>query len=178
MTNIDFGSSHYPALKNKKSSDRMLALLTDCHEGPPMGPHAAEEEVIAERFTAGQPEPADTARGRRRAFQRWIDSFEPLPENNRFPTLHAIKRVVGAEFNVTVLEIDSDRRNPPIVRARHVAMYLARELTPRSFPDIGRKFGRRDPTTVEHACQKIEALMKADHAFAELIPILSAKVQA
>ena len=60
------------------------------------------------------------------------------------------------------LELISTRRTTDVVRPRQIAMYLAKDLTPHSVPVIGRKFGRRDHTTVLHAVRKIEALRVSD----------------
>lgn len=74
----------------------------------------------------------------------------------------AIKRAVARHYRCTVSDIDSRRRTADIVRPRQVAMYLAKVLTTRSLPEIGRRIGRRDHTTVLHAVRKIEALRTAD----------------
>ena len=57
-------------------------------------------------------------------------------------------------------------------RPRQVAMYLSKQLTARSLPEIGRKFGGRDHTTVMHACKKIEELKATDSGFAEDVELL------
>jgi len=59
-----------------------------------------------------------------------------------------------------------------VARPRQVAMFLARELTSRSLPDIGRRFGGRDHTTVLHACRRIEALCKSDPVFQQEVEFL------
>ncbi|HTP90451.1 MAG TPA: helix-turn-helix domain-containing protein, partial [Xanthobacteraceae bacterium] len=64
-----------------------------------------------------------------------------------------------------------------VVRPRQVAMYLAKVLTLRSLPEIGRRFGGRDHTTVLHAVRKIEALAGNDSAFAEEIEALKRQLQ-
>lgn len=72
-----------------------------------------------------------------------------------------IQRTVAQRFNVTVADIVSKRRNKAIVTPRHVAMYLAKTLTTRSLPDIGRRFGGRDHSTVIHAVRKISDMIEA-----------------
>ena len=62
-----------------------------------------------------------------------------------------IQRVVSRHYNVSRQELVSDRRTRVIVKPRQIAMYLAKTMTPRSFPEIGRRFGGRDHTTVLHA---------------------------
>jgi chromosomal replication initiator protein len=66
----------------------------------------------------------------------------------------------------------SARRARAVARPRQVAMYLCKQLTPRSLPEIGRKFGGRDHTTVMHAVKKVEELLAADRALAEDIELL------
>jgi len=61
----------------------------------------------------------------------------------------------------------SARRARAVARPRQVAMYLAKQLTPRSLPEIGRRFGGRDHTTVMHAIKKIEELRAADSVMSE-----------
>jgi chromosomal replication initiator protein len=66
----------------------------------------------------------------------------------------------------------SPRRARAVARPRQVAMYLSKQLTSRSLPEIGRMFGGRDHTTVMHAVRKIEELRASDHGFAEDIDLL------
>jgi chromosomal replication initiator protein len=66
----------------------------------------------------------------------------------------------------------SERRARAVARPRQVAMFLAKQLTQRSLPEIGRKFGGRDHTTVLHAVKKVEELMANDQGFAEDIELL------
>ncbi len=83
-----------------------------------------------------------------------------------------IQRVVARHFNVSKADLLSSRRTRTIVRPRQIAMYLAKVLTPRSLPEIGRRFGGRDHTTVLHAVRKIEDLMRDDRMLAEEIELL------
>lgn len=71
-----------------------------------------------------------------------------------------ILKAVASYYNTTVAEIISSRRQAPIVRPRQVAMYLCRELTPRSFPEIGRRIGGRDHTTALHGWRKIKWMIE------------------
>jgi chromosomal replication initiator protein len=66
----------------------------------------------------------------------------------------------------------SARRARSVARPRQIAMYLAKQLTSRSLPEIGRKFGGRDHTTVMHAVRKVEELNAKDSAFAEDVELL------
>ena len=83
-----------------------------------------------------------------------------------------IQRVVSKHFNVTKADLLSARRTRTVVRPRQIAMYLAKSLTPRSLPEIGRRFGNRDHTTVLHAVRKIEEMATADRGFADEIEML------
>jgi chromosomal replication initiator protein len=83
-----------------------------------------------------------------------------------------IQRVVARHYNVSKTELLSNRRTRTIVKPRQVAMYLAKVLTPRSLPEIGRRFGGRDHTTVLHAVRKIEDLTNNDGKLAQEIELL------
>ena len=69
--------------------------------------------------------------------------------------IEAIQKLVTSRFNVSRADILSSRRTATVVRPRQIAMYLSKLLTPRSLPEIGRRFGGRDHTTVLHAVRKI-----------------------
>lgn len=77
-------------------------------------------------------------------------------------TIDDIQRAVCAHYKIDRLEMSSKRRAREVARPRQVAMYLAKTLTPRSYPEIGRKFGGRDHSTVIHAIKTIEALRVSD----------------
>ena len=69
---------------------------------------------------------------------------------------------MAAYFNLGIQEMLSARRSRSLARPRQIAMYLTKQHTTNSLPDIGRKFSNRDHTTVIHAVKKIEQLMKQD----------------
>ena len=83
-----------------------------------------------------------------------------------------IQKVVGRHYNVSRNDLLSSRRTQVIVRPRQIAMYLSKTLTPRSLPEIGRRFGGRDHTTVLHAVRKIEKLVGEDAKLAQEIELL------
>jgi chromosomal replication initiator protein len=83
-----------------------------------------------------------------------------------------IQKLVATHFNVSRADILSSRRTANVVRPRQIAMYLAKILTLRSLPEIGRRFGGRDHTTVLHAVRKIEALSGSDGTLHEEIELL------
>ncbi|HJM60139.1 MAG TPA: helix-turn-helix domain-containing protein, partial [Alphaproteobacteria bacterium] len=74
--------------------------------------------------------------------------------------------------------MSSARRAQMVARPRQVAMYLAKQLTQRSLPEIGRKFGNRDHTTVMHAVRKIDQLSQSDAGFAEDVELLRRMLEA
>jgi len=88
-----------------------------------------------------------------------------------------IQKVVASHFNVSKHDLLSARRTRAIVRPRQIAMYLAKTMTPRSFPEIGKRFGGRDHTTVLHAVRKVEELAAADAALAQEIELLRRLIQ-
>jgi chromosomal replication initiator protein len=88
-----------------------------------------------------------------------------------------IQKVVASHFNVSKTDLLSARRTRAIVRPRQIAMYLAKTMTPRSFPEIGKRFGNRDHTTVLHAVRKVEELATADEALAQEIELLKRLIQ-
>jgi len=79
-----------------------------------------------------------------------------LPIDDRRVTLEHIQRVVCQEFALTMLQLKSKNNSPAISRPRQVAMYLAKQLTTASLPQIGREFGGKHHTTVLHSIRKIE----------------------
>jgi chromosomal replication initiator protein len=95
-----------------------------------------------------------------------------LRANDRRVTIEEIQRRVAEHFNIKQADMQSPRRARQVARPRQVAMYLAKQLTTRSLPEIGRKFGGRDHTTVMHAVKKVEELCAADAAFLEDVELL------
>lgn len=83
-----------------------------------------------------------------------------------------IQKIVSRQFNVARNDLLSNRRTRVIVRPRQIAMYLSKIMTPRSLPEIGRRFGGRDHTTVLHAVRKIEGMLAEDQKLAHEIELL------
>jgi len=83
-----------------------------------------------------------------------------------------IQRIVAKHYNVSRADVLSSRRTQTVVRPRQVAMYLSKQMTLRSLPEIGRRFGGRDHTTVLHAVRKIDDLAKRDQALADEIELI------
>jgi chromosomal replication initiator protein len=95
-----------------------------------------------------------------------------LRANDRRVTIEEIQKKVCEHYGIRHSDMSSARRARAVARPRQVAMYLAKQLTSRSLPEIGRKFGGRDHTTVMHAVRKIEELAALEPALAEDVELL------
>lgn len=113
----------------------------------------ALNRVIAYATLVGRPITMDMAR----------DVLQDLLRaNDRKLTIDEIQKSVSDYYNIRPNEMVSERRSRAVARPRQVAMYLAKQLTSKSLPDIGRRFGGRDHTTVMYAVKKIEDLRRTD----------------
>ena len=92
-------------------------------------------------------------------------------------SIEDIQRKTAEFYKLDVKDFHSPQRARRVARPRQVAMYLARKLTTRSLPEIGRRFGGRDHTTVLHACRRIEALIGEDALFRQEVDFLSQMLQ-
>jgi len=92
-------------------------------------------------------------------------------------TIEEIQKRVAEHYGMRVADMHSARRARAVARPRQVAMYLAKQLTPRSLPEIGRKFGGRDHTTVIYAIRKIEELRTGDPALSDDVESLRRLLQ-
>ncbi len=99
------------------------------------------------------------------------------PPEPRRVKIEDIQRVVARQYNVSRSDLLSARRTANVVRPRQVAMYLAKTMTLRSLPEIGRRFGGRDHTTVLHAVRKIEGLVSKDTTLADEVELLKRQLQ-
>lgn len=95
-----------------------------------------------------------------------------LRSHDRRITIDEIQRKVAEHYNIRLTDMHSARRARNVARPRQVAMYLAKQLTARSLPEIGRKFGGRDHTTVMHAVRKIDELVGDDPQIAQDVEII------
>ena len=86
-----------------------------------------------------------------------------INSNNKSINVEFIQNLVASHFNLNIQELLSPRRSRSLARPRQIAMYLAKQHTTNSLPDIGRKFSNRDHTTVIHAVKKIDELIKKDN---------------
>ncbi len=124
----------------------------------------AVNRLVAHTCLTGQSLSVETAEA---AIHDLIRTREP-----KRVKIEDIQKLVASHYNVTKADIVSARRTANVVRPRQIAMYLAKTLTPRSLPEIGRRFGGRDHTTVLHAVRKIEALAGTDGRLSEEIDLL------
>ena len=92
--------------------------------------------------------------------------------NDRRVTIEEIQKRVAEHFAIRLADMHSPRRARAVARPRQVAMYLSKQLTSRSLPEIGRKFGGRDHTTVMHAVKRIDELRQTDSVLSEDIDLL------
>jgi chromosomal replication initiator protein len=95
-----------------------------------------------------------------------------LRAQDRRVTIEEIQKRVAEYFKIRLTDMSSARRARQVARPRQVAMYLAKQITQRSLPEIGRRFGNRDHTTVMHACSRVSELIGRDAALAEDVELL------
>jgi chromosomal replication initiator protein len=124
----------------------------------------AVNRLLAHASLNGAPLSLETA-------ERAIRDLIRTPEPKKIK-IEDIQKLVASHFNVSRADILSSRRTATVVRPRQIAMYLSKLLTPRSLPEIGRRFGGRDHTTVLHAVRKIQGLVAADGTLSEEIELL------
>ncbi|MHC0051947.1 chromosomal replication initiator protein DnaA [Actibacterium sp. D379-3] len=101
-----------------------------------------------------------------------------LRASDRKVTIEEIQRRVGEHFNIRLSDLIGPKRNRTIARPRQIAMYLSKHLTSRSLPEIGRRFGGRDHTTVMHAVKRIDELRATDNQIAEDLELLRRMLEA
>ncbi|HEU0221232.1 MAG TPA: chromosomal replication initiator protein DnaA, partial [Paracoccaceae bacterium] len=101
-----------------------------------------------------------------------------LRASDRKVTVEEIIRKVADHYNLRISDLLSARRSRGLVRPRQIGMFLAKQLTSRSLPEIGRRFGGRDHTTVLHAVRKIDEMRQTDSGLAEDIEILRRLLEA
>jgi chromosomal replication initiator protein len=97
--------------------------------------------------------------------------------NERKVTVDMIQKTVAEHYALKQADLISERRARAVARPRQVAMWLAKQITTRSLPDIGRRFGGRDHTTVLHAVRRIESLKAEDPALARDVDVLLRKLR-
>lgn len=100
------------------------------------------------------------------------------PVGPKHITIADIQSCVVEHFYLKPVDMVSARRSREVARPRQIAMYLAKQLTRRSLPEIGRRFGGRDHTTVIHAVRQVQKLMGEDPEIAAHVKALMAKLDA
>ncbi len=100
-----------------------------------------------------------------------------LRANDRRITIEDIQKQVAGHYNIKVSDMHSARRARAVARPRQVAMYLSKRLTSKSLPEIGRRFGGKDHTTVMHAVKRVEEICKIDSDFAQDVDLLTKMLQ-
>ena len=100
-----------------------------------------------------------------------------LSVSERKVTVDQIQKVVSEHYSLKQADLISERRARAVARPRQVAMWLAKQITTRSLPDIGRRFGGRDHTTVLHAVRRIEQLKIDDPQIARDVDVLLRKLR-
>ncbi len=99
-----------------------------------------------------------------------------IGEKKKIVTMDDIQEAVSARFHVKIGELKSRRRSKTLVHPRQIAMYLCRELTDSSFPEIGRHFGGKDHTTIIHACKQIAKAQENDSTLKSTLESLKAQI--
>lgn len=150
------------AILRKKSEDEGIGLPDDVVQflSANMKSNIRELEGSLVRLGAyssltGQPITLDMARNLLR---------DVIGEKKKIITMDDIQEGVAARFHVKISDLRSRRRSKTLVHPRQIAMFLCREMTDASFPEIGRQFGGKDHTTIIHACKQIAKLKEADHS--------------
>ena len=153
---------------------------------PPLpGVGRSSEAELAERTADLQRLQAEFANYRKRVDRDRVTVVEMaqdvlhdlLRQADRKVTVDEIQQRVAAHYNIKLAEMSSPRRARSVARPRQVAMYLAKQLTTLSLPQIGKRFGNRDHTTVMHAVRKIEELKISDLSIAEDVELLKRQLQ-
>lgn len=108
--------------------------------------------------------------------QEWMFAVEEFVEPPAKFSIEGIKKAVAKHFGIRLIDMCSERRAPKLTVPRQISFYLCRELTGRSFPEIGRRHGDRDHTTVMHGIGKITRLCAENGDWREIISQVKATV--
>ena len=99
-----------------------------------------------------------------------------LGEKRKIIMAEDIQLAVANRFHIKVSDLKSKRRTKTLVHPRQIAMYLCRELTDASFPEIGRDFGGKDHTTIIHACKQVQKSLEADTSLRATIDTITEEI--
>jgi chromosomal replication initiator protein len=158
--------AHHPGFDVPEAVTAFIARSVT-HNGRDL--EGALNRLLAHSKLTGQPVTLEMAEREMRDLIR--------PQEPKRVKIEDIQRIVARQYNVSRGDLLSSRRTANVVRPRQVAMYLAKTLTLRSLPEIGRRFGGRDHTTVLHAVRKIEGMLNNDAALADEIELLKRQLQ-
>ena len=142
----------------------VLAYVTKAIQTNGRDLDGAVNRLLAHVTLTGAPLTVDTAEA---AIRDLVRTREPKKVK-----IEDIQKLVANHYNVSRADILSSRRTATVVRPRQIAMYLSKVLTLRSLPEIGRRFGGRDHTTVLHAVRKIDTLASNDRALTDELELL------
>lgn len=141
-------------LKNKKIDDDIIDLIAENVVSNVRDLEAAIDKIIAYTEFIGKNITLDIAR------QQLRNAFSSSKQSNI--SIEKIQKIVADHYNLSFTDLKARKRTKNIAFARQIAMYISREITEFSTTEVGAEFGGRDHTTVMHACNKIEELVKTD----------------
>lgn len=163
-------------------------LADDCLTAAQVLKRAAKVQAFRNASRAPIPKPLYTAPKEPNAleniaFPSWVGELvhgdeptRPITIYRSYPRLEDIVKIVARYYEISTMDIYSSRRTAKIVLPRQIAAYLAKTLTPRSLPEIGRRLGGRDHTTILHAVRKIDRLLPRSPLIASDLESLKAKI--
>ena len=165
---LRFGKGFKVAFGNARGEAATMVIAPGDAEGDAGNRHRGADQwlyVVSGRGFA-------RVNGRRHALaERTLGDLVRSQEARRV-RIEDILRIVSRHYKVPRNDLLSSRRSRDVVRPRQIAMYLAKALTSRSLPEIGRRFGGRDHTTVLHSVRKVEQMMKDDTELTQEIELL------
>lgn len=149
--------------RNERATDNLLKLLIERHPNAPEWSKYSSRQIAEPIIPPPVPVQENPAPPQQAEWLSMQDvAATPIVPTRKYPRIEEIQRAASKHYGVAVLDLLSSRRTANVVRPRQVAMYLAKTLTLRSLPEIGRRFGGRDHTTVLHAVRKIANLVMLD----------------
>lgn len=158
--------------RDSQACDELLFLLNQHHAG-----HESVRKYLP------KPKPAEPIKIEPVVVAPVTAEIIPLPvptpeptDALHLPSIATIARETTKFYGATLMDMYSARRTANIVRPRQIAMYLAKTMTLKSLPEIGRQFGGRDHTTILHAVRKIERLVCVDERLADEIEVLKLRI--
>jgi hypothetical protein len=149
-------------LEHRKMNAALEALCVVAREAPLT--HSPSIQTIAPEAMPAETDPPSP---------NWFVVLASEPRRSDYPSIRDIQKAVCKHYDVTLIDMLSRRRTAIIVKPRQVAMFLGKKLTLHSLPQIGRRFGGRDHTTVLHAVRVTPLRARADAVLAHDIAILT-----